>query len=107
MVRSILIAIVILLASCTAASEENKKFKIGPPHTAGRLTIPCWLDKRATAAFSRADFSPVVQGILVEQSDATQSLLTVWLQPISGKAAVIVSNVSGEECIVLLAKEAQ
>ena len=107
MVRSILIAIVMLLASCTAASEENKKFKIGPPHTAGRLTIPCWLDKKATAAFSKAEFSPVVQGILVEQSDATQSLLTVWLQTISGRAAVVVSHVSGEECIIVLAKEAQ
>lgn len=107
MVRSILIAIVMLLASCTAASEESKEFAIGPPNTAARLSIPCWLNKKATAAFSRADFSPVVQGILVEKSDPTRSLFTVWLHAITGRAAIVVSNVSGEECIVLVASETQ
>jgi hypothetical protein len=107
MARSILIAIVLLLASCTAASEEPKEFAIGSPQTAARLTIPCWLNKQATAAFQTAEFSPVVQGILVEKSDPTRSLFTVWLHTISGRAAIVVSNVSGEECIVLLASEAQ
>ena len=41
--------------------EREQEFAIGPPNTAGRLTIPCWLNKKATAAFSRAEFSPVVR----------------------------------------------
>ena len=44
---------------------------------------------------------------LVEKSDPTRSLFTVWLHAITGRAAIVVSNVSGEECIVLVASEAQ
>jgi len=82
-------------------------FKIAPPQNVARLSLPCWQSKQVTEAFRRAEFDAVVQGLLVEKTDPTRSLMTVWLHHMTGRGAVVISHPSGEECIALVLDEAQ
>ena len=83
------------------------EFKIAPPRSMATVTMPCWTDKQVTIAFKNAEFNPIVQGLLVEKTDPTKPLVTVWLHTLSGRGAVVISHVTGEECIALVLDEAQ
>jgi hypothetical protein len=101
----------LMIAAAIAAAffmpAHAADFKIAPPHNVARLSLPCWQSKQVTEAFRRAEFDPVMQGLLVEKTDPTRSLMTVWLHHMTGRGAVVISHPSGEECIALVVDEAQ
>ena len=98
-------ALVALLFLTTTASAAE--FEIERPASMATVTMPCWQDKQVTVAFNNADFDAVVQGLLVEKTDPTKPLVTVWLHALTGRGAVVISHPTGEECIALVVDEAQ
>lgn len=96
--------VALLFLTTTASATE---FKISPPNQMATIAMPCWYEKQVTVAFKNADFSPVVQGLLVEKTDPAKPLVTVWLHHLTGRGAVVILHPTGEECIALVVDEAQ
>ena len=101
----------LIIAAAFAAAffipAHASEFEISPPNEIARVTMPCWQDKQVTVAFNSADFDAVVQGLLVEKTDPTKPIVTVWLHALTGRGAVVISHPTGEECIALVLDEAQ
>ena len=82
-------------------------FEIGKPNSVSKITFGCWGQKEITTTFNGANFTPVVQGLMVDPTQTKQPLLTVWLHHLTGRAGVVISHPSGGECLVLVADHAQ
>ena len=83
------------------------EFKISPPTETARMTMPCWTNTQLSAALNVAQFDPVVRGLLAEQTDPSRPMATVWMHLITGRAAIVITHVTGEECLLVALTDAE
>lgn len=100
--RALTAALLILVAPA-AASE----FKIPPPTEIARMTMPCWPGAQLSAALTVAQFEPVVRGLIVERTDPSRPLVTVWMQLLTGRSAISITHPTGEECLLVALSDAE
>ena len=98
-----LILILFVLPTTTHAGE----FKISPPSNTARMTMPCWENTQLSAALNDAQFDPVMRGLLAEQTDPSSPLATVWMHLLSGRAAIVITQATGEECLLVALTDAE
>ena len=96
--------LILLVLPMTAHAGE---FKISPPTESARMTMPCWEGTKLSAALGVAQFNPVVRGVVVEKTDPSTPMATVWMHLLSGRAAIVITNVTGEECLLVALNNAE
>lgn len=89
------------------ATAHAGEFKISPPSDTARMTMPCWQNTQLSAALNDAKFDPVVRGLVAEQTDPSTPMATVWMHLLSGRAAVVITNATGEECLLVALNDAE
>ena len=83
------------------------EFKISPPTESARMTMPCWQNTQLSAALNLAQFDPVVRGLVAEQTDPNRPMTTVWMHLLTGRAAIVITQPSGEECLLVALNDAE
>lgn len=94
----------LLVLPMTAHAGE---FKISPPTNTARMTMPCWKRTQLSAALNGAQFDPVVRGLLAEQTDPSRPMATVWMHLLTGRAAIVITHATGEECLLVALSDAE
>lgn len=94
----------LLVLPMTAHAGE---FKISPPTESARMTMPCWENPQLSAALDAAKFQAVVRGLVAEQTDPSTPMATVWMHLLTGRAAIVISHVTGEECLLVALTDAE
>ncbi len=103
MVFRALIAALLILAAPAAADD----FQISPPSEIARMTMPCWPSAQLSAALTVGQFEPVVRGLIIERTDPSRPLVTVWMHLLSGRSAITITHPSGEECLLVALSDAE
>ena len=103
MVFRALIAALLILAAPAAASE----FKISPPDDLARMTMPCWERTQLSEALTVGQFEAVVRGLIIERTDPSRPLVTVWMHLLSGRSAITITHPSGKECLLVALSDAE
>ena len=101
-IRALITALLIL--SAPAAAEE---FEISPPSNLATMTMPCWSKHQLSEAMTRTDYEPMLRGLLDAKSDASQSLVVVWMDYLTGRGVVTISRPEGEECMAAVLVDAE
>ena len=98
-----LILILFVLPTTTHAGE----FKISPPSNTARMTMPCWTNTQLSAALNDAKLQAGVRGLVAEQTDLNRPMTTVWMHLLTGRAAVVITQATGEECLLVALTDAE
>jgi len=88
------------------ATVHAGEFKISPPSNTARMTMPCWPRTQLSAALNDAKFQAVVRGLVAEQTDPSSPMATVWMHLLTGRAAVVITQATGEECLLVALTDA-
>lgn len=97
--------ILILFVFPTTAHAGD--FKISPPSDTARMTMPCWTNTQLSAALNVAEFEAVVRGLLAEQTDPSRPMATIWMHMLTGRAAIVITQATGEECLLVALTDAE
>ena len=97
--------ILTLLVLPTTANPGE--FKISPPSNTARMMMPCWESTQLSAALDAAKFQAVVRGLVAEQTDPNRPMTTVWMHLLTGRAAIVITQSSGEECLLVALNDAE
>ena len=99
--------VLILTLLVLPTTAHTGEFKISPPTETARMTMPCWGNTRLSAALDDAQFQPVVRGLVTEQTDPSSSMATVWMHLLSGRAAIVITQAIGKECLLVALTDAE
>ena len=89
------------------ATVHAGEFKILPPTETARMTMPCWERTHLSAALNDAQFEAVVRGLVAEKTDPSRPMATVWMHLLSGRAAIVITRATGEECLLVALTDAE
>ena len=102
-----LLRVLILTFLVFPATGNSGEFEILPPTEIARMTMPCWENTQLSAALDDAKFQPVVRGLVAEQTDPSSSMATVWMHLLSGRAAIVITQAIGKECLLVALTDAE
>ena len=99
--------VLILTLLVLPTTAHTGEFKISPPTETARMTMPCWERTHLSAALNDAQFEAVVRGLVAEKTDSSKPMSTVWMHLLSGRAAIVITRATGEECLLVALTDAE